>query len=38
MFKKVSVIRNYTGAVNRFSGVILVIAAGIIYLKIFGIM
>jgi cytochrome c-type biogenesis protein len=38
IFRKVSVIRNYTGAVNKFSGGILIIAAFIIYLKIFGIM
>jgi cytochrome c-type biogenesis protein len=38
IFKKVSVIRNYAGAVNKFSGGTLIIAALLIYLKIFGIM
>jgi cytochrome c-type biogenesis protein len=38
LFKKVSVIRNYTGTVNKFSGGILVVAALLIYFKIFGVM
>ncbi len=37
VFKKFSSVKNYTGAVNKFSGVILIAAAFIIYLKIFGI-
>jgi len=36
-FKKFSMAKNYTGAVNRFSGVIMILAAFIIYFKIFGI-
>ncbi len=37
VFKKISVVKNYTGAVNKFSGVILIFAAFVIYIKIFGI-
>ncbi|HSA07665.1 MAG TPA: cytochrome c biogenesis protein CcdA [Candidatus Gastranaerophilales bacterium] len=37
LFKKISVIKVYTGVVNKFSGVILIFASLIIYFKIFGI-
>ncbi len=36
LFKKISVVKNYTGVVNKFSGIILIFAAVVIYSKIFG--
>lgn len=35
LFKKVSIVKNYTGAVNRFSGIILILASFLIYFKLF---
>lgn len=37
LFKKITLLRKFTGAVNKFSGVILIFAALVVYLKIFGI-
>jgi len=37
LFKKISLLKSFTGMVNRFSGVILIFAAVFVYLKIFGI-
>jgi len=37
LFKKITVFRNVTGTINKFSGVILIFAALLIYTKIFGI-
>ena len=36
-FKKLSIIKNYSAAINKFSGIALIFAASIIYFKIFGI-
>lgn len=37
LFKKVSMVKNFTGTINKFSGVILIFASLLIFLKIFGI-
>ena len=37
MFKKISAIKTFSGYFNRFSGIILIIAAVFLYLKIFGV-